>query len=46
VLTLVAEATDVETLTPVQHILGTYRARFGRRQELHVDWISGRRRRR
>jgi hypothetical protein len=40
VLTLIAEAPDAETLTRVQHILGSHLQRFGQRNELTVTWIS------
>jgi uncharacterized protein len=41
VLTLIAEAPDAETLTRVQHILGSHLERFGQRNELTVTWVSG-----
>jgi uncharacterized protein len=40
VLTLIAEAPDAETLTRVQHVLGSHLERFGRRHELTVTWDS------
>ena len=40
VLTLIAEAPDVETLSRVQHVLGSHLERFGQRTELAVTWIS------
>ena len=40
VLTLIAEAPDDETLTRVQHVLGSHLERFGQRNELTVTWHS------
>src|SRR5215212_7172146 len=40
VLTLIAEATDAETLIFVQHLLGSHLERFAQRQELQVTWVS------
>ncbi len=40
VLTLVAEAPDAETLSRVQHVLGSHLERFAQRQELEVRWVS------
>ena len=39
-LTLIAEAPDAETLTRVQHILGSHLERFAQRQELQVIWVT------
>ncbi|MGY1691877.1 DUF2218 domain-containing protein [Geodermatophilus sp. SYSU D01105] len=39
-LTLIAEASDAETLTRVQHILGSHLERFAQRQELEVTWVT------
>jgi uncharacterized protein len=39
-LTLIAQASDAETLTRVQHILGSHLERFAQRQELQVVWLS------
>ncbi len=41
VLTLLAEATDAETLARVQHVLGSHLERFGQRNELAVRWTAG-----
>jgi hypothetical protein len=41
VLTLLAEAPDAESLTRVQHVLGSHLERFGQRNELTVTWVSG-----
>ena len=38
VLTLRAEAPDVETLERIQHVLGSHLERFGQRNELLVSW--------
>ncbi len=38
VLTLRAEAPDAETLTRIQHVLGSHLERFGQRNELTVTW--------
>ncbi len=38
VLTLIAEATDPETLARVQDVLGRHLERFGQRNELVVTW--------
>jgi uncharacterized protein len=40
VLTLVAEASDAETLGRVQHVLGSHLERLGRRGELTVTWAG------
>jgi len=40
VLTLLAEAPDVEALARVQHVLGSHLERFGQRHELSVTWIT------
>jgi hypothetical protein len=40
VLTLVAEASDAETLGRVQHVLGSHLERFGQRSELTVTWTG------
>ena len=40
VLTLIAEAADAETLSRVQHVLGSHLERFGQRNELAVTWVS------
>jgi uncharacterized protein len=40
VLTLIAEAADIETLTRVQHVLGSHLERFAQRQELQVSWVG------
>jgi hypothetical protein len=40
VLTLIAEAADAETLSRVQHVLGSHLERFGQRNELAVTWAS------
>jgi hypothetical protein len=40
VLTLMAEAPDVESLTQVQHVLGSHLERFGQRNELSVTWTN------
>jgi hypothetical protein len=40
VLTLIAEAPDAETLSRVQHVLGSHLERFAQRQELQVSWVS------
>ena len=40
VLTLIAEASDAETLGRVQHVLGSHLERFGQRSELTVTWNS------
>ena len=40
VLTLIAEACDADTLTRVQHVLGSHLERFAQRQELQVTWVS------
>lgn len=39
-LTLIASAPDRETLTQVQHVLGSHLERFGQRSELTVTWVS------
>ena len=39
-LSLVAHAPDAETLTRVQHLLGSHLERFGQRNELVVTWTS------
>ena len=38
VLTLIASATDAETLARVQDVLGRHLERFGQRNELVVTW--------
>ena len=38
VLTLRAEAPDAETLSRIQHVLGSHLERFGQRNELTVTW--------
>ncbi len=40
VLTLIAEAPDIETLHRVQFVLGSHLERFGLRNELTVTWVS------
>ena len=40
VLTLLAEAPDTESLTRVQHVLGSHLERFGQRNELTVTWVG------
>jgi hypothetical protein len=40
VLTLIAEAPDPESLSRVQHVLGSHLERFGQRNELTVTWHS------
>jgi hypothetical protein len=42
VLTLLAEATDTETLDRVQDVLGRHLERFGQRNELTVVWAADR----
>jgi hypothetical protein len=42
VLTLLAEASDAETLDRVQDVLGRHLERFGRRNELTVVWTTDR----
>jgi uncharacterized protein len=39
VLILLAEAPDDESLTRVQHVLGSHLERFGQRNELTVTWV-------
>jgi hypothetical protein len=40
VLTLIAEAPDIETLGRVQFVLGSHLERFGQRNELTITWVS------
>jgi hypothetical protein len=40
VLTLIAEGPDLESLSRVQHVLGSHLERFGQRNELIVTWHS------
>ena len=41
VLVLQAEAPDVDSLTRVEHALGSHLERFGQRNELTVTWERG-----
>jgi hypothetical protein len=40
VITLLAEASDTETLDRVQDVLGRHLERFGQRNELVVEWTA------